>query len=352
MYSAIVINHNGAGYIGRCLDALLAQDPAPDQVVVVDSGSTDGSPELVTDSYPAVQLVRADGNVGPAAARNLGAEHAAHGDLLFLDNDAILEPGCVAALQRHRQAHPDAGMVQVRSLCGDDPTKVHYDGADLHVLGTLVLRNWYRPLTEAEDPAGPVGAGIALCFWMPADIYRAVGGFDPAMFFFYEDTEFSYRVRMHGHGIHLCPAARVLHLGGTAGLSMRGEGAHYPARRTFLHSRNRPYMLLVCMRWRTLLLTLPIHLLYDLVYGAFSVTLGHGWAFLKGKLAWCAMVPRALRMRRRAQRGRTVPDRDLLVAIPMTYNPGLASRGFKARLSRVLDRCYGGWWALVRRACG
>ena len=77
----------------------------------------------------------------------------------------------------------------------------------------------------ATRPAGPVGAAIALCFLCKKSVYQQVGGFDENLFILYEDNEFSYKLRMRGHTIHLCAEALCTHKAGTAGLSMRGESA-------------------------------------------------------------------------------------------------------------------------------
>jgi hypothetical protein len=64
------------------------------------------------------------------------------------------------------------------------------------------------------------------------------------------------------------------------------------------------------------------------------------------------MLPQAVRGRRSAQAGRTVPDRELLVALPMTLNPGLAERGLAAAVRRGMDRFFRGYWRVVRGLCG
>ena len=351
MVSAIVVNWNGQDYLPACLDALLAQVPPPREVLVVDNHSTDGSRELLAARYPGVRVIDTGRNAGPCHARNVGARAASDEELLFLDNDVVLHPGALQALQQCLAADPRAAMVQARSLCGDDPQIVHYDGGDLHFLGTLVLRNWYRPRAEAVDPEGPVGAAIALCFLTRRRVYQQVGGFDENLFILYEDNEFSYKLRMRGHTVWVCPQALCTHLAGTAGLSVRGEG-RYPGRRTFLHSRNRWYVLITCMRWRTFWLTVPAQLLYGVVYAAFGVGRGHLGDWLRGKWQLLKMLPTAVRARKVAQADRTVPDRDLLIAAPMTLNPGLAERGFAAALRRGLDRVFGLYWRCVRRFCG
>ena len=351
MLTAIVVNWNGQDYLPDCLDALLAQEPAPAEVIVVDNHSQDGSRELVAERYPEVRVVDTGVNAGPCHARNVGAEHARHERLLFLDNDVVLHEGAIAALCRCMDEDDGVAMVQARSVCGDDPAVVHYDGGDLHFLGTLVLRNWYRPLVDAAAPDGPVGAAIALCFLTKRTVYRDVGGFDENLFILYEDNEFSYKLRMRGHRIRLCADALCTHRAGTAGLSVRGE-ATYPGRRTYLHSKNRWYVLFTCMRWRTLLLTVPAQLVYGVVYAAFGVGRGHLGSWVRGKWELLCLLPKAIAARGPAQRGRTVPDRELLVAAPMTLNPGLADKGAGAWLRRAMDRFFGVYWRLVRGLCG
>lgn len=352
MVSAIVVNWNGKDYLPECLTALLAQEPAPAEVLVVDNHSTDGSRELVAARFPTVRVIDTGRNGGPCFARNVGIAAASNELCLLLDNDVVLHPGALRALLDAAAEDPAAAMLQARSLCGDDPTIVHYDGGDLHFLGTLVLHNWYRPLAEAHEPAGPVGAAIALCFLTRKSVYEDVGGFDEHLFILYEDNQFSYKLRLRGHTIRLVTGALCTHLAGTAGLSVRGEVANYPGRRTHLHSRNRWYVLLTCMRWRTLVLTAPAQLVYGVVYAAFGLRRGHLGDWLRGKWDLLRLLPTAVRMRKVAQADRKLPDRALLVAAPMTVNPGLASRGGAALLRRALDRFFAGYWRLVRRFCG
>jgi GT2 family glycosyltransferase len=349
--SAIVVNWNGKDYLPACLDALFAQDPPPAEILVVDNHSTDGSRELVASRYPTVRVIDTGRNAGPCHARNVGAAAAAHELCLFVDNDVVLHQGALRELLACLAADPRAAMVQARSLCGDDASVVHYDGGDLHFLGTLVLRNWYQPLRAAIDPEGPVGAAIALCFLCKRSAYLEVGGFDENLFILYEDNEFAWKLRMRGYSVWASPRALCTHHGGTKGLSVRGCG-EYPGRRTFLHSRNRWYVLITCMRWRTFVLTMPAQLVYGVVYAGFGVRRGHLGDWLLGKWELLKMLPAAVRARGAAQRGRTVPDRELLVAAPVTLNPGLAEKGAAAALRRLLDRFFAGYWAVVRRLCG
>ncbi|MDA0372948.1 MAG: glycosyltransferase family 2 protein [Planctomycetota bacterium] len=352
MISAVVINWNGREYLEGCLGSLLAQEPRPDEVILVDNHSGDGSREFAAERFPSVRVVDAGANVGPARARNLGVLSAAGDRVLLVDNDVVLPPGTLSALVATLDADPRCAAVQARSVCADQTDVLHYDTADLHVLGTLVLHGFFAPRAVVPPPVDPVGAVIALCLLVRRDAFEDVGGFCARMFILYEDNDLSYRLRMRGHTLRTAPDTAVLHAGGTAGLSFRSPDARYAGRRVTLHTRNRWLLLLRCMRWRTLVLTAPIQLLYAVVYTAFAASRGAFLAAMRGHLEAALAVPWALRARRSIQQRRVVADRDLLVALPMTANPGLADRGPKAWIRRGLDLVCRAWWSLVRPLCG
>jgi GT2 family glycosyltransferase len=350
--SAVVINWNGRDYLEGCLQSLLAQGPQIEEIVVVDNHSDDGSREFLAERFPSVRVVDAGANVGPARARNLGVQSTTGDLVLLVDNDVILPAGTLSALAHCLGEDPSCAAVQARSVCVDQPDVLHYDTADLHVLGTLVLHGFFRPRAEVPLPVGPIGAVIALCLLVRRDAFEDAGGFCSRMFILYEDNDLSYRLRMRGYTLRAAPDTAVLHAGGTAGLSFRSPEARYAGRRVALHTRNRWLLLMRCMRWRTLVLTAPIQLLYAFVYTGFAASRGAFLAALRGHCEALVALPWALRARREVQERRRVADRDLLVALPMTANPGLADRGPKALIRRGLDGACRVWWAIVRPFAG
>lgn len=351
MITAVVVNWNGKHYLEECLQSILDQDPPPAEVLLADNHSSDGSREYVAERFPSVRIVDTGDNRGPGRARNKGVEHASHERVLLVDNDVILESGALRSLAATFDAHPGAGMVMARSLCHDRPELVHYSGADLHYLGLLVLHDFFQPLADAGRPDGPVGGGAGLCTLVEKTSYAEVGGFHEELFFYFEDTDFAWRMRLAGHTLWLDPDALVRHRGGTADLSLRA-GAKMPSARTYYHSRNRWAVLLTCLHWRSLLLLLPMQLLYAFVHLAFALGQGHGMAWFRGKFGLVRLLPAVLRWRAAAQRGRVARDRDLLVAAPLSLNPGIADRGIAAALRRGLDRIYAAYWRVARPLCG
>lgn len=110
--SVIIPTYNRCSHLRDCLSALSRQTSGPREVIVIDDGSTDGTPRLLAElaagkSLPfALKTVRQE-NSGPAAARNRGLELAAGNLIAFLGDDMIPEPGW---LEKHISAHRQRGL--------------------------------------------------------------------------------------------------------------------------------------------------------------------------------------------------------------------------------------------------
>ena len=177
--SVVIPMLNARAYVADTLDGVFGQTVPPHEVIVVDNGSTDGSPAFVRERYPRARVI-SEPVPGPSAARNAGAA-AASGDLLaFCDSDDVWLPwklerqlDLLAEVKARDGAYP--GVATCRSQLVPDATM---RGA---------IGDWSRrpPLAVAtitelgfegllrRDSFCPSGA------LMPADVFRLVGGFAP-----------------------------------------------------------------------------------------------------------------------------------------------------------------------------
>ncbi len=345
--SAVVCNYNGAQYLRTCLDALLVCGDRLAEVLVVDNGSSDDSLALLAAEYPTVRVVCMQVNAGPGAARNAGMQAARERWVLAVDNDAELTPGCLERLIHALEMDPQAVLAQPRSVLAHEPERVHYDGAWFHYAGLFSLRNFYQPIGRAEGKGVlAVDGFVSICGLLDRDVVLDLGGYDESFFILFEDYDLSLRLRLVGHRILIDEDAIVLHRAGTAGISFRA--ADYPARRAYFHSRNRWLLLVKNHRWRTLLVSAPGILVYELFWLAFAASRGHFLVHLRGKAAFLRRLPAALHRRRMIQRRRTVRDRDLLVGGPLTLSPQLLAKPMARAAAGLLSRTLEGWWRLVR----
>lgn len=152
--SVIVPVYNVESYLRECLDSILQQSFRRFEVVAVDDGSTDGSPDILREfarKDPRLRVIqRSNGGLG--AARNIGVEHARGSLLTFVDSDDVLPPGALERLAiASRSSGADIVMGAVSRFRDDEPDGVPLWVRDLHSRPRLttvasdpsILRNFY-----------------------------------------------------------------------------------------------------------------------------------------------------------------------------------------------------------------
>ncbi|MEL6713089.1 MAG: glycosyltransferase family 2 protein [Planctomycetota bacterium] len=343
--SVVVVNYQGEDYLEPCLRSIEAQTHAPDEVLVVENASTDGSLNVLNTHFRGVEIVRMPTNVGACTARNVGMRAAKYRFVLLVDNDVILAPDTLERLVAAMSADPGAVMAQPRSVYKADNARIHYDGGDLHYAGLISLHNFGAERPADPPPVEEIDVAISLALLVDkAEVIQA-GGFDEVFFILFEDLDLSHRLRLAGKRILKINDAVVQHDAGTPGISFRDD-SDYPGRRVFFHSRNRWLYMVKCFRLWTLLVSLPGLLVYEAAWFLFALKAGNAGHWLKGKVAFFRGFKEAWRKRKHIQRRRTVGDRALLVGGPLTLSPNLAaSKGLGARM---LDGALRGWWAICR----
>jgi glycosyltransferase involved in cell wall biosynthesis len=110
LVSVVIPCFNASRYIAAALRSVQEQHWTPLEIIVVDDGSTDGSPELIASAFPEVRLIR-QANQGAAVARNRGVREARGTWVAFLDADDVWLPGKLAAQADKLLADPGARLV-------------------------------------------------------------------------------------------------------------------------------------------------------------------------------------------------------------------------------------------------
>jgi glycosyltransferase involved in cell wall biosynthesis len=109
--TVVVAAYQAAATLGRCLDSVLAQDPAPAEVVVVDDCSTDATGDVLARYADRVRAVRLPRNLGEAGAKNAGVAAVATPLVALVDADDVVLPGWLAAVSGALGERPDLDVV-------------------------------------------------------------------------------------------------------------------------------------------------------------------------------------------------------------------------------------------------
>ena len=196
MISVIIPHLNQPEFLARCLASLASGTRVPDEVIVVDNGSTQ-VPDAICAAHPDVTLL-SEPTPGPGPARNRGIA-AARGDILaFIDADCLADPGWLAAAEA-AMARPDA------QILGGDVRIAYADPARLTMLEAYESEYAYR-MDRYIAQEGFTGTGNLV---IRPDIFADVGpfaGLDVA-----EDRDWGQRATAKGYSIAYVPEMRVYH---------------------------------------------------------------------------------------------------------------------------------------------
>ena len=234
--SIIVVSYNTREITLACLRSLLDQTSGVAfETLVVDNNSSDGSADAIAAEFPLVTLVRLTENIGFARANNLAAERAAGEFLLLLNPDTVVLDAAVQRLVAFARAHPDAGVWGGRTLYADgslNPTscwrRMTLWSAFARGVGLGSLFRGSRlfdPEAMGEWPRDSVRRVdiVTGCFFLiTADLWRRLGGFDPAFFMYGEEADLCLRAARMGARPMITPDATIIHLGG-ASEKVRGD---------------------------------------------------------------------------------------------------------------------------------
>jgi len=220
--AAVVVTYNALPWLEHCL-ASVAGTPT----VVVDSGSTDGTPGLVRERFPDVRVVE-QGNVGLGAGWNRGLEETSSRYALILNADAWMTEGSLERLVAFADSRPEAAVIGPRLLNVDGSLQRSVRGfPTLWRLATeyLFLRK-LAPRTRLlnafyaggfeHDRVHEADCVMGACMLVRRDAIAEVGPLDTAFFLFSEETDWCYRFRREGWKVLFFPGAECVHVGGAA----------------------------------------------------------------------------------------------------------------------------------------
>lgn len=250
--TVVIPTWNGRSRLERLLPALEASFLAVPgaRAIVVDNGSVDGSAEFLAEYHPSVRVIRFPQNMGFATAINAGVRASQDAYVALLNDDTVPNARWLAELIDALDHRPDVFSAGAVMSYLKRPNLVNSAGIAVDRAGRASDWGAGAPLESigtAPFEVFGVSAGAAL---FRRSVFEALDGFSEPFFAYLEDVDLAWRARRAGWASIVVPAAVVLH-------EDSATLGHRSARKLYLQSRNRWWLLVRNAEWRQLVRALP-----------------------------------------------------------------------------------------------
>jgi N-acetylglucosaminyl-diphospho-decaprenol L-rhamnosyltransferase len=225
-----IVSHGAEALLRACLESLRAHPPrtATMRVTVVDSGSPDGTPDMVEREFPEFHLLRR-ANIGFSAANNLVLRESRAGAVLLLNPDTEVYDGTLDAALARLAADPAIGMVGAKLVQPNGeldhackrsfPTPLsalaHFTGIGRGDDAGASLSQ-YRATHLGDDEPGEVDAINGAFMLCRAEAIAQVGLLDEGYWLYMEDLDWCHRFWDAGWKVFYDPASVALHVKGAS----------------------------------------------------------------------------------------------------------------------------------------
>ncbi|HEY1263453.1 MAG TPA: glycosyltransferase family 2 protein [Terriglobales bacterium] len=223
--SVVIVSWNARRYLEECLTSLRAVRDIPLEILVVDNASSDGSPEMVQEKFPEVQLFQTGANLGFAKGNNFAIPRCRGKYICLINSDVNVRPGSLQAVLEFMDANPDVGMagppwltaeLKVRRSCMRFPTvwnnfcrATAIDCIFKSVGGLLMTDFSHEETADVEALNG--------WFWVVRrEALAQVGLLDERFFMYGEDLDWSYRFAQAGWRRVFVAGPGSIHYGGSS----------------------------------------------------------------------------------------------------------------------------------------
>lgn len=273
--SIVIPNYNGIKFIKNCLDSLVTQTEKDFEIIVIDNASTDGSAELVQNTFDYVKLIKLDKNYGFCKAVNEGIKASIAKYVILLNNDTEVKESFVEELLRVMEKSDrifscSAKMLQLYNK------KLIDDAGDYYcALGWAFARGKSKPATRFDNNNEIFAACAGAAIYRKV-IFEEIGYFDEEHFAYLEDIDIGYRARIHGYKNMYAADAIVHHAG--SGVS----GSAHNEFKVRLASKNSIYLIHKNMPFLQILLNLPFLIIGFLIKTLFFAKKGLGTTYVLG----------------------------------------------------------------------
>lgn len=225
LVSVVIVNWNVKKLLADCLKSLRVEAEAnPMEVIVLDNGSGDGSPEMIRTEFPEVQLIISDTNLGFAKGNNVAIKKTTGKYVFLLNPDTVVHEGCLAHLVSSLEDKPDVAMVGPKIFLPDG--SIQFTCA--RNFPSLLAFIFQLSLLKRVFPKNRLYGRYRLEYWDHLDsrevpclsgaaimvrrkFFDEDGLLDEQIPMYFEDMDLCYRPQLSGYQVYYCAEAEITH---------------------------------------------------------------------------------------------------------------------------------------------
>ena len=264
----VILNWNGMEHLKRFLPSVIATTPPDIGIVVADNGSDDGSPEMLAEVFPGVEIIALNSNYGFAKGYNIALAQIEADYFILLNSDVETTAGWCEPLVSALDSNPELIAVSPKILSYTRKEYFEYAGASggfIDMFGYPFCRGRILSGTEKDegqyDDERYVFWSSGACMACRKELFAQLGGFDEQFFAHMEEIDLCWRVQSQGYRVGVEPRSMVYHLGG-------GTLPNNSPRKIYLNYRNSLAMLYKNLPRRRLVFVFAVRTVLDILSSA------------------------------------------------------------------------------------
>jgi GT2 family glycosyltransferase len=219
--SIIIVSYNVCQFLLNCIRSILeTAGPTNYEIIVIDNASTDGSAEAVRETFPNVQIVVNEVNMGYARANNQGYLISKSDFLLLLNPDTVAKPGIIKSVLEFMKKTPDAGMAACRLLNPDGtlqksirPMPSIKEQISKALFLDHILYREYRKATYYRPRPFKIGYCTGAFMMIRREALAEMPLLNPEFFMYSEEKDLALRLRKREWRTYFVPSGEVIHYG-------------------------------------------------------------------------------------------------------------------------------------------
>ena len=243
----LLVNWNGYALTKACLESLKEVQYSNFQTILVDNGSRDGSGERLKSEFSEIELLTSPENIGFTGGNNLGIQWAldhAYDQVLLLNNDTLVEPDFLDPLVSFLEQNTDYGAVQPKIMFEAERDKLWNAGGG-YFKGLEMTWSIGSGKTDEgqfdQEKDTPWITGCAIL--VRAEAIRQAGMLDNRFFAYYEDVEWSFRIKKSGFRLRYLPQSKIYHVAGGSSKKIKTKEGVIPPILHYYRTRNHLFLI-------------------------------------------------------------------------------------------------------------